>query len=141
MRIALALLSSLQASPVSTPAVPYDCSWIYHSPMGVQERFEGVYFAFIDDNGFYACSSAKTCKDWIGRESEEIAFTDRAGAQFQRRAEGLYGVFKIAFQGRRGKIANRPGCEPNRWNLELRPSEYIQIEKVLSVRPLKDIRP
>ncbi len=142
MKSALLLLAAVQASPGAPPprAEPFDCSWIYHPPTGSRERFEGVYTSFIDDGGFYACASTKACKAWIGKPGEELAFSDHAREQFQKRTGVHYGVFRIVFEGRRGKLADRPGCEPGRWSLNPTPEHYVQVEKVLSVKPLEDTK-
>jgi hypothetical protein len=136
---ALALLAAVQASMASGQpprAVPFDCSWIYHPPSGARERFEGVYYSFIDNGGFVACGSAKACNDWMGKGNVEIAFSDRASAQLRRRSIDLYGVYRIVFEGRRGKLGTRPGCESNEWSLERRDDDYVRVERVLSVKRL-----
>jgi hypothetical protein len=139
---ALALLAAVQAAaPAPQPpprAVPFDCSWIYHPPAGRTERFEGVFTAFIDDGGFYACASDEECRAWIGKESVELSFTGRAARQFDRHTSRQYGVFRIAFEGRRGKLGDRPGCEPHGWMLERRSNDYVRVDKVLSARPFDD---
>jgi hypothetical protein len=139
MKSALLLLAAVQASPGAPPprAEPFDCSWIYHPPTGARERFEGVYFSFIDNSGFVACRTARACKDWMGK-GVEISATEKASAQLARRLQANYGVFKIVFEGRRGRLGTRTGCEDDPWSLELTDGTYVQIEKVLSVRPLED---
>jgi hypothetical protein len=142
MNATFLLFAAVQASPGAPPprAVPFDCSWIYNPPAGPRERFEGVYTSFIDNGGFYPCSSANACRNWIGRAKEEVAFAPRAGAQFRKRANGIYGVFKIVFEGRRGNLGHRPGCKPHRWSLNPTPAYYVQIEKVLSVKWLEETK-
>ena len=135
---ALLLIVAVQAStiPAQPPrAVPFDCSWIYDPPQGPRQRFEGVYTSFIDDGGFYSCSSAKSCREWIGGEKEEIAFSEEASEQLRKRKIDHYGVFRIVFEARRGKLRDRPGCA-NPWRLEWRADDYLRIEKVLRVKPL-----
>ncbi len=141
------LLAAIVASSPATPAtaapetrppdaVPFDCSWIYHPPKGPRERFEGVYFSFIDKVGFVACRTDAACADWMGKKQEEIDFGEAAGARFQKRAGGVYGIFRIVFEGRRGRLADRPGCEPGHWTLNPTPGHYLHIDRVLSVKPL-----
>ena len=139
MKSALFLLAAMQASVMAPPprAVPFDCSWIYHPPTGASERFEGVFTRFIDNGGFYACASDAACRDWIGKEKVEIDFSDRASEQLSRRSADYYGVFRIVFEGRRGKLGDRPGCEANKWILEGRGDDYVLVDKVLSVRALE----
>ncbi len=115
----LLLLIAFQTGPAvsQTPrSVSFDCSWIYDPPQGARERFEGVYYSFIDNSGFYPCSAFSACKDWMGKGSLEIAFSRRATAQLQKRGAEMYGIYKITFEGRRGKLRDRAGCERN-WQL------------------------
>jgi hypothetical protein len=135
---AVALFIALQAATAPPRAEPFDCSWIYHPPTGERERFEGVYTSFIDNGGFYACSTSAACRDWSGKKNVEIDFSEPALEQLHRRAAGYYGVYKIVFEGRRGKLEDRPGCEANEWSLEAWGDDYVRVEKVLSVRPFKD---
>jgi hypothetical protein len=137
MKTALLLIAALPAAPVVSPprAEPFDCSWIYHPPTGTPQRFEGVFTRFIDDGGFYACSSDAACREWVGKEKVEIAFSDRAVEQLSRASADYYGVFRMVFEGRRGKLGDRPGCERNEWSLEAWGDDYVRVEKVLSVRP------
>ena len=120
----LALVQGLAPAPAMPPlAEPFDCSWIYHEPRGPRERFEGVYYSFIDNGGFYACASAAACRDWTGRGTHEIAFSERASEQMRRRRIDMYGVFRIAFEGRRGTLGTRPGCGRGAWSLAERGEE------------------
>lgn len=139
MKSAFLLLAAVQASLSAPPprAVPFDCSWIYHPPTGSRERFEGVYTSFIDDGGFYACPSDEACRNWIGKEKVEIAFSERASAELRRRRIANYGVFRIVFEGRRGKLGDRPGCEANGWSLEAWGDDYVRVEKIIEIKPLK----
>lgn len=136
----LLLAAAVQAAPAAPypPAEPFDCSWIYHPPEGPAERFEGIYTSFIDSGGFFACASALACAGWMGRQEEEVAFSERASEQFQRRTGANYGVFMIVFEGRRGRLSDRPGCEPHRFSVNPTPGHYLRIEKVVSVRAVKD---
>jgi hypothetical protein len=142
MKSAFLLLAAVQATLTAPPprAVPFDCSWIYHPPTGSPERFEGVYTSFIDDGGFYACPSDEACRNWIGKEKVEIAFSERASAELHRRRVDNYGVFRIVFEGRRGKFGDRPGCEANEWSLEARGDDYVRVERVLAIKPQSHTR-
>lgn len=134
----LALLEGAAPVPAMPPlAEPFDCSWIYHEPRGPRERFEGVYYSFIDDSGFYPCASAAACRDWMGKRADQISFSDRASEQMRRRSIDLYGVFRIAFEGRRAELGTRPGCERGALSLEERGEDYIKVERVLRARPLE----
>ena len=136
---ALALILAVQASPAAAPpppALPFDCSWIYHPPFGERERFDGVYYSFIDNGGFFPCSSARACDDWMGKGSFEIAFAERATEQLRRRSADYYGVYRIVFEGRRGKLGTRPGCEEDGWSLEMEGDDYLRVDRVLRVKPL-----
>ena len=140
MKASLLLLLAMQASITPPRAVPFDCSWIYHPPTGSRVRFEGVYTSFIDDGGFYACSSDEACRHWIGKDKVEIDFSEGASAELRKRRIGNYGVFRIVFDGRRGKLADRPGCSASEWSLEAWGNDYVRVDKVLSVRPLKEAK-
>jgi hypothetical protein len=129
------VLQAAAPAPAPPLAVPFDCSWIYHPPSGGRERFEGVYYSFIDNGGFVHCRSGDACKDWMGKATSQVAFSDRASAQLRRRAIDHYGVYRLVFEGRRGKLGNRPGCE-DAWGLDAEGDDYVQVEKVLSVTRL-----
>jgi hypothetical protein len=138
--LALGLVFETAAhAPEPPSAVPFDCSWIYHPPSGGRERFEGVYYSFIDNGGFVHCRSDGACKDWMGKATWEVAFSDRASAQLRRRSMDHYGVYRLVFEGRRGKLGNRAGCE-NSWDADLESEDYLQVEKVLSVTRLDGSR-
>jgi hypothetical protein len=111
MKSAFLLLAAVQATLTAPPprAVPFDCSWIYHPPTGSRERFERVYTSFIDDGGFCACASDEACRNWIGKEKVEIAFSEHAPAELRKRQADVYGVFKIVFESRRGKLTTWRG--------------------------------
>lgn len=117
-------------------SAPFDCSWIYDPPLGNLERFEGVFTSFIDNSGFYACSGSNVCGDWMGKQSVEIAFSSRAMAQRLERRPEMYGVYKITFEGRRGKLRDRDGCERHPWGLDQSNSDYVQVENILRLKPL-----
>ena len=136
---AMLLIAALHApTPAPPPAsVPFDCSWIYHPPTGPRVRYEGVFTSFIDDSGFYACSSAADCKEWIGKEKVEIAFSKRATSDLNKRRVNNYGVFRIVFEGRPGKLGDRPGCEANEWSLEEWGNNYVRVDKLLHIEPLE----
>ena len=132
----VALHSAAQA-PQPPLAVPFDCSWIYHPPSGERQRFEGVYYSFIDNSGFVPCLSDSACKAWMGKASAEIDFSDRASAQLRRRYEDMYGIYRIVFDGRRGSLGTRPGCD-DRWSAEAGDRDYVRVEKILGItRPDK----
>jgi hypothetical protein len=140
---ALVLAMALQAAaPASTapPAVPFDCSWVYHPPSGPRQRFEGVYYSFIDDSGFFACRSDEACKDWMGKATSQVAFSDRASAQLRRRCMDTYGVYRTVFEGRRGKLGTRPGCDDG-WSLDSTDDDYLQVENVLGVTRIDKSKP
>ena len=139
MKAALLLLALVQASPAVPPpkARPLDCSWIYHPPTGPRARYEGVFTSFIDNGGFYACSSAKACKEWIGKEKVEIAFSKRATSDLNKRRVNNYGVFRIVFEGRPGKLGDRAGCETNEWSLEDWGDDYVRVDRLLKIEPLE----
>jgi hypothetical protein len=67
----------------------------------------------------------------------EIAFSEAASAELSRHGIADYGVFRVAFEGRRGKLGDRPGCETNEWSLEARPKDYVLVEDVVRIEPLK----
>jgi hypothetical protein len=135
---AMALVIAAQAAAPAAPrAVPFDCSWVYRRASSPRERFEGVYFSFIDNSGFVACASRGACAAWIGKGTVEIRFSDRASERMRRRSAGRYGIYRIVFEGRRGKLANRPGCEADGWSLDRRGDDYLQVEKVVAVAALE----
>jgi hypothetical protein len=137
---AILLLAAIQAASAAPPqpTKPYDCSWIYHPPAGSRERLEGVYTSFIDDGGLYECSSDSACRQWIGLEKVEIAFAKDASDELSRRRIANYGIFRVVFEGRRGKLGDRPGCETNAWSLEAWGNDYVLVEKVVRIEPLKE---
>jgi hypothetical protein len=137
---AILLLAAIQPGPPAPPplAKPYDCSWIYHPPTGSRERLEGVYTSFIDDGGLYECSSKAACRQWIGLEKVEIDFSEAASAELNRRRIANYGVFRVVFEGRRGLLGDRPGCETNEWSLDAQRKDYVLVEKVVRIEPLKE---
>jgi hypothetical protein len=136
---AILLLAAIQAASAAPPqsARPYDCSWIYHPPTGSRERLEGVYTSFIDASGVYECSSDAACRRWIDLEKVEIAFSDPASAELTRRRIKNYGVYRIVFEVRRGRLGHRPGCKTNDWSLEPWGNEYVLVEEVVRIEPLK----
>ena len=136
---AILLLAAIQAAAAAPPqlAKPYDCSWIYHPPTGSLVRLEGVYTSFIDDGGLYECSSDAACRQWTGLKKVKIAFSEAASSELSKRRIASYGVFRVAFEGRRGKLGDRPGCETNEWSLEVRPNDYVLVENVIRIEPLK----
>jgi hypothetical protein len=138
--LALAIVfQSASHAPEPPPPVPFDCSWIYHPPSGGRERFEGVYYSFIDNGGFVQCRSDAACKDWAGKAGSQIAFSDRASAQLRRRSMDTYGVYRIAFEGRRGKLGTRPGCDDG--SLESTDDDYVQVENVLGATRIDKSKP
>ena len=133
----LLLLAALQAAVQPPRAVPFDCSWILGRPNGHRERFDGIYFSFIDNHGFTPCTGA-ACREWMGAESIAISFSPRASAQLRKRRADTYGVFKIAFEGAVGQLRHRPGCEPGRFSLDAGRKEYVLVTDVLALQPLGD---
>jgi hypothetical protein len=133
---AMALAIAAQAAAAQPPpprAAPFDCSWVYRPAVSPRERFEGVYFSFIDDSGFVPCATRSACAAWIGREKVEIRFSERASDQMRRRSAGIYGIYRIVFEGRRGKIGTRPGCGTDGWSLDPRSDDYLQVEELVAV--------
>jgi hypothetical protein len=137
---AIMLLAAIQAASAAPPQPvrPYDCSWTYHPPTGSRERLEGVYTSFIDAGGLYECSSDAACRRWIGLKKVQIAFSKAASAELSRRGIANYGVFRVVFEVRRGKLGHRSGCGTNEWSLEPWSSDYVLVEEVVRIQPLKE---
>src|SRR5687768_10461024 len=113
VRPALLLLSLAFAQAdeeIVTGTVITGCDERVFHPPGRSERFEGIWYRWIDDSGFVPCASAAECARFIERDSLEFELTEEALDQvdaLQRRFPEYYGVYRIRFIGRRGALTQR----------------------------------
>jgi hypothetical protein len=117
-----------------THLAPNDCSGIVHHPPGNLERIEGVYFSFIDWDGFVDCASVADCRSFLDRPHSEFAPSEAARLQLLDRGAAPWGTYRLVFMGRRGALTIPEHCD-----YQGRPEkpEYVTVEKVIRVVALK----
>ena len=111
----------------------------YYSP-GKLERFEGVYYSWIDNNGFVPCATAADCKRFLDFDSWGIRATEDGWVQihdWQTRYKQNWGTYRASFLGRRGAMNLPAHCLDH--TLPDVPL-YVQVEKVLHMAPLDQPR-
>ena len=134
----LALLALHLAAMQVAPQPDDECGERVYHPPGAPERIEGVYYSWIDNDGFVPCATAAECRGFIERDSLGIELSEEASNQirdFQRPYRENWGEYRIRFIGRRGAMT-LPDCADH--TLPDLPF-YVRVEQVLSVERLDDL--
>ena len=148
-RIIAALVAALpstalaQANDIITTGTKLEihgCDEIaFHEP-GPLLRFEGVYYSWIDNDGFVPCTSLAECKRFMELDSLAIRATDDGWVQIhdaQHRFRQNWGTYRIRFEGRRGAMNLPEHCLDH--SLPDVPA-YVRVEKLLSLERLDDLK-
>ncbi len=136
----VAAMSAIAAAPPeTTPEKPAACVELVREAPGEAEQIQGVYFSFIDDDGFVPCATVAECKGF--NQLPELAFEPTQDGWIQineakRPLQQNWGVFRIRFEGRRGTV-RRADCADKSIVV---PAGYVQLDRLISLERLADAK-